>query len=1657
MNMSKKKKVFAALAAFSVLTGSAYAADTVVDITINQPYERTGIELGTDSYARGEGSIATGKNSVAIGKGATATGSNETAATIKAKLEEDRLKLQEIEDKQKSVKQLGDDLNALKIREQKTIEAGLRVEQLRKAKANAKNVWDNAETAWQDKKAGTADAIAEHNRKLADLNSRLTGVSQLTHSDISTPEGLTAAAEELKAKAEQGTSMNLSVDFYKDYVTSYYKALGDLRKNNKVISDRGNRKIIDQIQENPLHRDLDGIVLQFPFDSTYDLTSFSSSSNRDTSYNSSSSDYVSSATTECSYPGSASSYNSLGEYSIDKSGIARVNNIHNGGKLLYNGEMYQTYWNIKSDVVDQTTFDKWNAAKEGWRAQIHDANRRSGDEVFGKFDTLTNGKSTTLFNMVTDMKFELVDLDYQICYYQGQYEATQDKTWLDKKKAALDLRKQKLNTNEQTIKDKYQELFGEKLYSTERLFNTIGKNIANTWKQENIVAVEEKNKITTDKLTSELERELGINKAAIQQYEKEIQDLRDKADQARRNFEGLNPSEEDLILAREYERVAQELQDKADALKKAADELQDLKDNLKLNNLKDKGADAIAYGTNALVTGNAAIGIGKDVLVTGEDSIALGRQNTVSGTQSAAIGTNNMVTGNQTFVLGSGVTTAAQNAVILGAGSTGEDNTVSVGAAGKERRIINVADPVKDHDAVNLKYLKDATEAIKNSIKPVKPAADVEIKAGDNVFVNTVNKITHKEHEIYANLSPTVQYDKDNSKVITLGKETVTYLPGDAILMNYVTFNNDFLPSGLDPQGDLKVYLPLDENNNIIGDLPSIKFSGDGADQYKFVGWKDNNGQMITPDSKLANGEKLFPVIEKVAPNPDVSPEPHRPTPGNDDNPFEPNPSNPPVSQTNSYISGGEKLVGGDVPNHLGNKVVKKVVKSTDPVKITNLAVGEVSKTSLDAINGSQLYELAQNPATADGMNKENWQQFLGDGTNAAGDKGLVTGDTLHQAIESIDVTDQIAGKADVNAGNIDGANKTAWQEKLGDGKVAEGDKGLVNGGTVYDAVKDKADTNLNNITEDGKTVIKDLAKGSVKVIDGENTTVKVATDNDGNMNYAVNVEANGKVEAGNTGIVTGGTVYDAVKDKANKSDVTNALKDKADADATNITGANKTAWQEKLGDGKVAAGDKGLVTGDTVNTAINGIKDDVNTSLEGKADTNLTNITEGGKTVIKNIAQDSVKVIDGTNTTVTETTDKDGNKNYAVNVEANGKVEAGNTGIVSGDTVNTAINTVKQDVNADLNKKADANAENITGDNKTAWQEKLGDGKVAEGNKGLVSGGTVYDAVKDKADTNLNNITEDGKTVIKDLAKGSVKVIDGENTTVKATTDNDGNMNYAVNVAATGKAAAGNTGLINGDTLYQAIQDVDVSEAVKNKANTNLNNITVDGKTVIKNIAQDSVKVIDGTNTTVTATTDKDGNKNYAVNVAANGKVEAGNTGIVNGGTVYESVKNKADKKDLLNLATVTQQQLVDLDGRMTSGLAAADNKINQTGALAAALAGMKPLDYDGTERTQISAAVGQYHNKHAVSLGAYHYFNRDLLLSGGLAFQGSDVMANVGVTLRVGKRDEGAISRNADVKELADEVIELRKQNKDINAQLEDLLEQIKVLKGSQEKAQA
>ena len=240
--------------------------------------------------------------------------------------------------------------------------------------------------------------------------------------------------------------------------------------------------------------------------------------------------------------------------------------------------------------------------------------------------------------------------------------------------------------------------------------------------------------------------------------------------------------------------------------------------------------------------------------------------------------------------------------------------------------------------------------------------------------------------------------------------------------------------------------------------------------------------------------------------------------------------------------------------------------------QLVNVAKGEISNTSTDAINGSQLYK-AQS---------------------------------------------EVDKKANKDASNLTGTDVSKWQEKLGTGTVTNGNTGLVTGDTVYKeiaktntALDTKANTGLDNITDAGKTVIRNVAKSAVKVVNGQNTTVTTGTDGDATT-YAVNVSND--------------AIKDAVQPELNK---------KANTDASNLTGADVSKWQEKLGTGTVAAGNTGLVTGDTVynvvrNSAGNPLavaydsiaKDHI--SLNGQNGTIISNVRNG------QVAEGSMDAVNG-------------------------------------------------------------------------------------------------------------------------------------------------------------------------------------------------------------------------------------------------------------------------------------------------------------------------------------------------------------------------------------------------------------------------------------------
>ena len=115
------------------------------------------------------------------------------------------------------------------------------------------------------------------------------------------------------------------------------------------------------------------------------------------------------------------------------------------------------------------------------------------------------------------------------------------------------------------------------------------------------------------------------------------------------------------------------------------------------------------------------------------------------------------------------------------------------------------------------------------------------------------------------------------------------------------------------------------------------------------------------------------------------------------------------------------------------------------------------------------------------------------------------------------------------------------------------------------------------------------------------------------------------------------------------------------------------------------------------------------------------------------------------------------------------------------------------------------------------------------------------------------------------------------------------------------------------------------------------------------------------------------------------------------NGEDIYKIKANPAGTVDLTNVNNRVDQL---------------GEEIGRVGAQGAALAALKPIQYDPLEPTQIMAGYGNYRGNSAVALGVAHYKNESTLIHGGVSWAGgsSHMMANAGVTWKVGNRDSEA-----------------------------------------------
>ena len=152
------------------------------------------------------------------------------------------------------------------------------------------------------------------------------------------------------------------------------------------------------------------------------------------------------------------------------------------------------------------------------------------------------------------------------------------------------------------------------------------------------------------------------------------------------------------------------------------------------------------------------------------------------------------------------------------------------------------------------------------------------------------------------------------------------------------------------------------------------------------------------------------------------------------------------------------------------------------------------------------------------------------------------------------------------------------------------------------------------------------------------------------------------------------------------------------------------------------------------------------------------------------------------------------------------------------------------------------------------------------------------------------------------------------------------------------------------------------------------------------------------------------------------------------------------ADKKAIGDEAAARQADISRLDNKIHD----VSKEVDTVGALSMAMSGLHPLSYDeGDARFQLSAAVGTYDGTEALALGGFYHFNRDSMLSVGVATDlGADehrMGANVGYTRRIGqgghvsRPSEGTVSDiMKDIKNLEQKQAKLEQENEQLKQQL-------------------
>ena len=770
-------------------------------------------------------------------------------------------------------------------------------------------------------------------------------------------------------------------------------------------------------------------------------------------------------------------------------------------------------------------------------------------------------------------------------------------------------------------------------------------------------------------------------------------------------------------------------------------------------------------------------------------------------------------------------------------------------------------------------------------------------------------------------------------------------------------------------------------------------------------------------------------------------------------------------------------------------KASKTEITANDD-EAANATTGNVKLTSTTAADGHTVYNVKLNDTLTFGTGAN---AIVIDGTAGKATIGSAAIDGVNNTITTggnkavtLDgTTGTITGKAaNIGGVTVDGTNNhvtglanTTWDGNAVSGRAATEDQlkvvadAAANQTWQITADKDAATSGKQTGTKTDAKVGKDA---KVTMIAGENITIN---QNERDFTYSLNKDlvnmnsASFNGTGNNTTVINGDSITQTAGTQTNTSTaagntVADGTKSTATtADGTKITDGTKT---------NTSTADSTVIDdGNGNNTALT--KDGVTITAAGKNPVSLTKDgLDNGGNKISNIA-DGTDDTDAVNVRQLEAK----SKASKTELTANGGESAGST---TGNIVLTKTTAADGHIIYDnkLNDKVTLGADPtkaVTVDG-TTGTIKAGDGANAvaiDGKNGSVKAGDKIALDGKDSKATIGTVGIDGKDGIITTGGNNPVAVNGKDGVVTGLT----NKTWDPNNIASGRAATedqvksavenagwnatvGTEGSGINSTPTATAEKVKTDETVTFKAGNNMM-VSQAGKTIsyavnpeLKDMKSATFKDAAG-NTTVT-----DGNGITITPGSANpnnpnaGTISLTKDGLNNGNNQLKGIAPGTDDTDAVNVS-----QLKASNARIGDAIGQVAGEVQRVGAHAAAMAALKPIQYDPLEPTQVMAGVGNYRGETAAALGLAHYTNEDTMFNVGVSLGANRNMVNAGVTHKFGSSPEkknipdrykaGPISS---VYVMQDEVSSLKKENSEQKTVIADQAARLNTLEAENER---